>query len=99
MLLLILVSERMRRSGWLPQPTRDGVLFWSAIYIPIVIAMAASQNVRDAVSGGPAAIIAGVLTVIVSLALVPVISRLGRSDESDPWISDSTPSTSDGEES
>jgi malonate transporter MadL subunit len=83
MLLLIVVSGRLHSSGRLPPPTRDGVLFWSAIYIPIVVAMAASQNVRAAVSGGPAAIVAGVLTVAVSLALVPLISRFGKSNHSD----------------
>lgn len=77
MLLLIVASGRLRNFGKMPQPTRDGVLFWSAIYIPIVVAMAASQNVREALSGGPAAIVAGILTVAVSLALVPLISRLG----------------------
>ena len=88
MLLLILVSGRLRTTGRLPQPTRDGVLFWSAIYIPIVVAMAASQNVREAVTGGPIALLAGALTVVVSLALVPVISRLGNSD----GLDSSTPS-------
>ena len=61
--------------GW-PVPTQNGVLFWSSIYIPIVVAMAASQNVRAAVSGGPVAIIAGILVVIVSFAMVPLISRI-----------------------
>ena len=97
MLLLILASGRLRTTGRLPQPTRDGVLFWSAIYIPIVVAMAASQNVREAVSGGPAAIVAGTLTVVVSLALVPLISRLGRSDALDTSSDFSRP-PSDGED-
>ena len=84
MLLLILLSSRLRASGRLPQPTRDGILFWSAIYIPVVVAMAASQNVRQAVRGGPAALVAGILTVAVSLALVPLISRIGQSDGGEP---------------
>lgn len=91
MLLLIFVSGRLRISGHLPQPTRDGVLFWSAIYIPIVVAMAASQNVLKAVSGGVVAIVAGVLVVLVSFALVPLISRLGESD--------TVGSTTDGDDS
>ena len=97
MLLLIIVSGRLQSSGRLPQPTRDGVLFWSAIYIPIVVAMAASQNVREAISGGPAAIVAGVLVVVVSLALVPVISRLGQSEIPHSSL-DSTESPTDGDE-
>ncbi|MNJ58436.1 Malonate transporter MadL subunit [compost metagenome] len=52
--------------------------FWSAIYIPIVVAMAAQQNVYGALSGGPMAILAGVLAVVVAFALVPVLDRIGR---------------------
>ena len=81
MLLLIVASARLQAGGLLAKPTQNGVLFWSSIYIPIVVAMAASQNVRAAFSGGAVAILAGVVVVIVSFALVPLISRLGQSDE------------------
>jgi malonate transporter MadL subunit len=47
------------------------------MYIPIVVAMAARQDVVSAVSGGWLAIVAGVGAVAVSFALVPVLSRLG----------------------
>lgn len=82
MLLLILVCDRLQQSGRIQKPTELGVTFWSAIYIPIVVAMAASQNVMAAVSGGWVAIIAGTLSVIACFALVPIISRIG-SDDSD----------------
>jgi len=77
MLLLILLSDSLRRRGKLPAPTERGVLFWSSMYIPVVVAMAASQNVIAAVRGGPAAILAGVLAVGAGFALVPVLARLG----------------------
>jgi malonate transporter MadL subunit len=80
MLLLILISERLRRTGRLQPPDERGILFWSSIYIPIVVAMAASQNVVAAVEGGPVAIVAGVLSVVVCFALVPLISRLAPPD-------------------
>ena len=83
MLLLILISERLQKSGRLPQPTEKGILFWSSIYIPIVVAMAASQNVLAAVKGGPVAILAGLLAVVVCFGLVPVIGKGGPS-ESEP---------------
>lgn len=82
MLLLILISERLQRAGRLKPPDERGIVFWSSIYIPIVVAMAASQNFVAAVDGGPVALVAGVLVVIVSFALVPLISRLGDSDSS-----------------
>lgn len=78
MLLLIFASEYLRGKNLLPQPTREGVYFWSAIYIPVVVAMAAQQNVVAALKGGPAAILAGTLAVVVSFALIPVIERIGK---------------------
>ncbi|MAT70441.1 MAG: malonate transporter subunit MadL [Planctomycetaceae bacterium] len=76
MIALIVLSDRLQKRGALQPPTRQGVLFWSAVYIPVVVAMAASQNVQAAVTGGPAAITAGVASVAACLLLVPAISRL-----------------------
>jgi malonate transporter MadL subunit len=78
MLLLIFASEYLRSKDLLPQPTKEGVYFWSAIYIPVVVAMAAQQNVVAALKGGPAAILAGTLAVVVCFALIPVIERIGK---------------------
>jgi malonate transporter MadL subunit len=80
MLLLILLSERLQKSGRLEPPSERGIIFWSTIYIPIVVAMAASQNVLAAIKGGPLALIAGTVSVLVCFALVPLISRLGKTD-------------------
>lgn len=77
MLLLILLGNRLeRRRPFLPA-TREGILFWSGIYIPIVVAMAARQNVVAALDGGLAAFLAGALAVGAGLFLVPVLSRVG----------------------
>ena len=81
MLLLIVISGRLQANGLMTRPTQSGVLFWSSIYIPIVVAMAATQNVRAAVSSGAVAIVAGVLVVVVSFTMVPLISRLGHSGD------------------
>lgn len=77
MLLLMFAVDRMNRRRPLREPTRQGVLFWSGVYIPIVVAMAARQNVVAALEGGLAAFLAGALAVGAGLALVPVISRIG----------------------
>ena len=77
MILMILVSDYLRKHGRLVPLTEQGILFWSAIYIPVVVAMAAKQNVLAALKGGPAAILAGALAVLASFALVPLISRIG----------------------
>ncbi len=85
MLLLILISSRLQKSGRMKRPTESGILFWSGVYIPVVVAMAASQDVRRAISGGPVAIVAGVLSVVACFAMVPLISRLGRPDSFQEW--------------
>jgi malonate transporter MadL subunit len=89
MLLLVLVSDRLQRAGRLKPVSQRGIVFWSSIYIPVVVAMAASQNVLSAVEGGPAALLAGALAVAVGFALVPAISSIGRSEEPDPAETDS----------
>jgi len=78
MLVLISLCDRLHRSGRLKPPTAQGIVFWSLIYIPIVVAMAASQNVRAAITGGPVAILAGTSAVVVSFAMVPLFSRIGN---------------------
>ena len=77
MLLLIFFSSRLQRAGRMEPPTKQGIVFWSSIYIPIVVVMAASQNVRAAITGGPVAIVAGALAVIASFAMIPLIFRIG----------------------
>lgn len=81
MFLLMVSSVVLRRKGWMAQESERGILFWSSIYIPIVVAMAATLNVKAAVSGGSVAMIAGVGVTVACLFLVPVISRIGRNSE------------------
>ena len=81
MLLLIVISGHLQARGWMAKPTQDGVVFWSSVYIPIVVAMAASQNVRAAVSSGTVAIVAGIAVVAASFAMVPLLTRIGRRED------------------
>lgn len=78
MLLLMVINLRLRRSGRLREDTARGILFWSAMYLPIIVAMAATQNVRAALSGGPLAVVAGAAATLAGFYLVPVIARIGR---------------------
>lgn len=80
MLFLVLASNSERFKTLTQGAAGDGIRFWSAMYIPIVVAMAARQDVAAAVDGGLLALLAGVAAVVVSFALVPVISKLGRGD-------------------
>lgn len=76
MLMLIILSNLSGRDWKLSPPTESGIGFWSAMYIPIVVAMAARQNVIAAVSSGWMAIIAGVAAVAVSFAVIPLLDRV-----------------------
>lgn len=83
MLLLIILTSQTGVRFSLGEPTRSGIHFWSAMYIPIVVAMAAKQNVIAAVSSGWMAIIAGVAAVAASFAMIPVLARFGRGPDDD----------------
>jgi len=78
MLFLIYFTDRLTRLGKFQPPSSSGVIFWSGMYIPVVVAMAAQQNVLGAIKGGPLAFLAGTSGVVVSFALVPLIARMGR---------------------
>lgn len=80
MLLLLFLTNLSSHRFRLGPMTDSGLTFWSAMYIPIVVAMAARQDVVAAVSSGWMAIIAGVAAVGVSFAMIPLLSRLGRGD-------------------
>jgi malonate transporter MadL subunit len=75
-----------QKRNWLRPETEKGIAFWSAMYIPIIVAMAASLNVNAAFQGGWAALLAGGAATLLGFMLVPVLSRIGRADpdEKDP---------------
>jgi malonate transporter MadL subunit len=83
MLFLIVLSNLSSQKLKLNPITETGIGFWSAMYIPIVVAMAARQNVLAAVSSGWLAIIAGVAAVAASFAMIPVLARFGKGKRSD----------------
>ena len=83
MLLLLVLSNLGSREFTLKPITEYGIGFWSAMYIPIVVAMAARQKVFSALSGGWMAIIAGVTAVAASFAVIPVLARFGQGGQDD----------------
>lgn len=80
MLLLIASTELLRRLGMLSDGLKTGITWWSGMYIPIVAAMACIQNVKGALSGGPAALLAGAVAVLAGFAVTALLCR-SRSSE------------------
>jgi malonate transporter MadL subunit len=78
MLMLIVLSNLSKQRFQLSPVSESGIKFWSAMYIPIVVAMAAKQNVAAALDGGLVALVAGILAVSASFLLVPVLARFDK---------------------
>ncbi len=66
MIFLLLIKEYFQKKGWWKFELEFGIEFWNKLYIPVVIAMAASLNVKAALSSGTLAILAGVLPVLLA---------------------------------
>jgi malonate transporter MadL subunit len=79
MLMLMLLLDWCKKRKYLDTTTGNGIQFWSQLYIPIIVAMAATQNVKAAVSSGLIAILAGVIPAVVCFFVIPFISRLSKS--------------------
>jgi malonate transporter MadL subunit len=80
MILLIAARLWLSRHGRLTKGVQFGVEFWAGMYIPIVVAMAAQQNVVAAVSGGPIVLIAATGSLVLCFGAVALLSWIGRRD-------------------
>ncbi len=80
MVLLIALSLGLKKKNWFEDESEKGILFWSSMYIPVVVAMASILNVKAAISGGWVALIVGVVVTISSFLLVPMISKIGQKE-------------------
>ena len=78
MIMLILLNDYFKKKNILKAETENGMLFWSSMYIPVVIAMSASQNVRAALSGGWAALLVGIFATAACYFLVPLIDKFSK---------------------
>jgi len=97
MILLIAARVWLKRTDRLGKGVQLGVEFWAAMYIPIVVAMAAQQNVVAAVSGGPIVIIAATGSLVLCFACVALLSRIGRREQDDAWAGSHAGSIIEGE--
>lgn len=75
MILLIVTKEFFISKGWWKDELEFGIEFWNRLYIPVVIAMAASLNVKSAISSGMLAILAGTLPVILAFFAFKILFK------------------------
>lgn len=74
MILLICIRLWMEKRGMMTVETEKGVSFWGTMYIPVVVAMAAQQNVV----AGHMALFAAVVSVAVCTLTIAGLSRYNK---------------------
>jgi malonate transporter MadL subunit len=75
MLLLIFLQNWHHQRGGMPTEMESGIQFWSKLYIPVIVAMSATQNVRVALSSGLIALLAGSIPAMLCLLFIPLLSK------------------------
>ena len=75
MLFLIAAQHFLHSRGRLKPDTEKGILFWAAMYIPVVVAMAATQNVVAAVRSGPVALLAAAGSFLLCFFVIAALNR------------------------
>lgn len=78
MFLLMIFGHSLKMRGFMTEKPEKGILYWSAMYIPVVVAMSATQNVKAALTGGWVAIFVGIIGTAVSFLCIPLIVKLGN---------------------
>jgi len=83
MLLLLLLTNSKKVCNVMPEGYIKGLNFWKEMFIPVVIAMSASQNVVSALDGGILALVSGLGVVVVGFLLIPVFNKFTSKSEVD----------------
>lgn len=86
MILLLLITNSPKITKFLPEGYTKGIDFWKGMYIPVTIAMSASQNVVSALNGGLLAIVSGIGIVLIMLSLIPLFNKFTSKTTTDKEI-------------
>jgi malonate transporter MadL subunit len=92
MILLITAQYQLHKRGLLKAETERGVTFWAMMYIPVVVAMAATQNVVVAVKSGPVALLAAAGSFGLCACVISLINRAIHRDLADTATQAGAPS-------
>ena len=82
-LLLLFVGNCKWFSFTKRQDFQNGMTFWKQMYIPVVVAMAASQNVLRMLSSGMVAVVGGVASVMFPFLLLYLLHKRQERREQD----------------
>jgi len=83
MITLITARAWLSSRGFLVKGVVAGIEFWSAMYIPIIVAMAAQQDVVAALRSGPVVILASFISFVVCLVATALLCRSTRRPDPD----------------
>ena len=92
MILLIACLHFAHKRGVMTTGTERGVTFWAALYIPVVVAMSATQNVVVAFKSGIVAVLGAAGSVVVCACMIAVINRVIERRGVDPAWQNAMPS-------
>ena len=85
-ILLLFVGNSKLFSFTKRQDFKDGMTFWKKMYIPVVVARAASQNVYRVLTSGMVAIVGGAAAVAFPFLLLYILhkrdERRGKHEQS-----------------
>lgn len=76
MILLLLATNSKTVNKIMPAGYTKGIEFWKEMFIPVIIALSASQNVASAIDGGLLAVAAGIGVVVVMMLMIPLLNKL-----------------------
>ncbi|MES1255418.1 MAG: malonate transporter subunit MadL [Acidobacteriota bacterium] len=91
MLLLIASLHYLHARGLTAVETERGITFWAAMYIPVVVAMSATQNVLVAFKSGMVAVLGAAGSVIVCAVVISAINRVIERRGVDPAWQNTVP--------
>lgn len=75
MILLIIAKEYLKKRNILSRDLQLGILYWSGMYIPIVVAMSAGQDVVAALSGGTVGLVVSVVSLGLTVWVIRVLNK------------------------
>jgi malonate transporter MadL subunit len=81
MILLMILTDWLRKSELFNLNTQNGIQFWNQMYIPIIVAMSATQNVKLALSSGLITLLVGIIPVIICFLAIPFLSKFIHESE------------------